>query len=106
MKPPSRIAFPANFPSSVNKPSKLLLTEDPQADLASPTHQTFYLLCRVQIYLLVHIPPQKGSMVQTTTLIWVLFLQLTHQLLIMNPPPPVKYLDKKKQSRQGLATDP
>ena len=58
-----------------------------QADLASPTHQTFCLLLGVQRDLLVHVPPHKGKPVQATTFVWVYFTQTTRHILTINPPP-------------------
>ena len=54
-----------------------------QADLASPTHQTFCLLCRFQRDLLVHIPLHKGKTFQTNIFIWVFFPQTTLHILTM-----------------------
>ena len=71
LNPPSNIAFPDPFPSSVNKPSKNFLLKIHQSDLESTTQKTFCLLYGVQRYLLSHIPPHKGKTVQTNTFIWV-----------------------------------
>ena len=54
-----------------------------QADLARPTHQLFSPLCGIQRDLLIHIPPQKVKMLQTTTFIWVHFPLMTRQFLNM-----------------------
>ena len=58
-----------------------------QAGLSAPTHQTFFLLCVFQRDLSVHIPPQKGKTVQTTTSVWVYFPHMTLQLLNMKTLP-------------------
>ena len=58
-----------------------------QAELASPTHQTFYLLWGVHRDILIHIPPHKGNMLPTTTFIWVYFFQMDHQLHTMKTLP-------------------
>ena len=43
----------------------------------------FCLLYKVQRDLLIHTPAHKVKTVQNTTFIWVYFLQLTHNILIM-----------------------
>ena len=58
-----------------------------QDALADPTNQTLFLLYVVHRNLLVHIPPHKGKTVQTTTLIWLYFLQMKRQLLTMKTLP-------------------
>ena len=58
-----------------------------QAYPVAPTRQTFCLLCGFQRDLLVHIPPHKFKTVQTTTLIWVYFPQMTRQLLTIKTLP-------------------
>ena len=57
------------------------------ADLAISTHQKFCLICGFQRDLPIHIPPHKSKTVQTTTFIWVYFLQMTRQLLTMKTLP-------------------
>ena len=79
--PTSNIAFPDPVTSSRNQPSKTLSLKIHQADIAAPTHKTFCLLYRVQIYLLVHISPHTGKTVQTTTFIWVYFPHINHHIL-------------------------
>ena len=59
LNPTSKIAFPDYVTFSGNEPSKSFSLNIHQVDIAAPTHKTFCLLCRVQIYLLVHIRPQK-----------------------------------------------
>ena len=66
-----------------------------QDNLAAPIYQTFCLLWGVHRDLLFHVPPHKRKTVQTTTFIWVYFLQLTHQLLTMKPTP--KYFNQVKK---------
>ena len=79
----SLLSFPINL-MNLQKYFSLTIHQD---DLASPTHQTFCLLCRVQIYHLVHIPSHKCKTFQTTTFVWVFFPQMTLQLITINPPP-------------------
>ena len=56
-------------------------------NLASPTHQTFCILCGFQINLLLRIPPHKGKKFQSTTLIWIYFPQMTPQILTIKTLP-------------------
>ena len=60
-----------------------------QADLVSPTHPTFYLLCGIHRYLIVHIPPHKVKTVQTIAFIWVYFPQITARSSLLKTSPSV-----------------
>ena len=59
--------FLLSFPLQLKNLQKHLSLKIHQADLADSTHQTFCVLFIFQRDLLVHIPPQKGKTVQTTT---------------------------------------